>query len=95
MPIETSQISQLLPLRGLPEPVLSYIKQLAWIEQANPGDDLYAPDATRDSAYLLKGEVSLQHVNGSIRTIKAGSIEANIPLIAPRPSEAIHALCSG
>ncbi|MCW8890388.1 MAG: HDOD domain-containing protein [Sedimenticola sp.] len=94
MPITASEISQLLPLRGLPEPVLDYIAQQAWSEQASQGLDLYASDIAPESLYLTEGSVSLVLEDGSTRSVNAGSPEALIPLAAPRPTGAIQALCN-
>ncbi|MCW8945568.1 MAG: HDOD domain-containing protein [Sedimenticola sp.] len=93
MPIQTSQISHLLPLRGLPEPVLGYIGEQAWIEQVNQGQDLYAPDATQESIYLIKGTVTLELDNGTTRSVSADTLAANTPLAAPQPTGAIKAVC--
>jgi HD-like signal output (HDOD) protein len=95
VPTQASQIRHLLPLRGLPEPVLDYIAQQAWSEHAGYGEDLYALDGPKDSVYLISGTVTLTLENGNTRQIEFGTPAANIPLIAPKPDHAVRAVCDG
>lgn len=95
MATQASHIRHLLPLRGLPEPVLDYIAQQAWREQAHDGEDLYALEGLRESVYLSRGKVTIILENGNTRQIEPGTLVANIPLIGPKPDNALRAVCDG
>lgn len=95
MSIQASQIRHLIPLRGLPEPVIGHISRQAWIECAESGENLCTPVATETCYYLIKGQVSLQLEGGSTRTVEAGASTANTPLLNPNPPGLVDAFCTG
>lgn len=95
MSIQVSQIRHLIPLRGLPEPVIGYIGQQAWLERPEPGDNLCAPGTSEAAGYLLQGRVLLRLDDGSTRTVEAGSAAASTPLVNPGPPGVTEAVCQG
>jgi HD-like signal output (HDOD) protein len=93
--ILAAQIRHLIPLRGLPEPVIDYISRQAWLEYTGSGENLHAPEAGEATGYLFKGRVSLRLEDGSTRTLEAGSVATSSPLFNPGPPGVTEARCEG
>ena len=95
MSIHQDLISNRIPLRFLPDRVMGYLAQQAWIEELPADEDLYQPRNGDDSAYLLDGTILLKFETGEPKMIDSQSPMAEFPLISPRPPGAIQAITQG
>ncbi|OOZ36159.1 hypothetical protein BOW51_08510 [Solemya velesiana gill symbiont] len=95
MSIHPDLISHRIPLRFLPERIMGYLAQQAWVEEIPADEDLYDSKNGDDSAYLLDGRVPLQFEGDEPKMIDPQSPMAEFPLNSPRPPQVTHAISQG
>ncbi|MES9957014.1 MAG: HDOD domain-containing protein [Sedimenticola sp.] len=93
MSINPDLISSRIPLRFLPERVINYLAQQAWIEEMPAGEELYDVRNGSDSAYLLEGQILVSFETEEPQLLEPGAPMVEFPLCGPKPQNAVSARC--
>lgn len=95
MPVTREQLSQLIPMRGLPGPVLDYLLHQGRCETCRDTRQLSEWMASPDRLYLLRGTLQIRFDNGASRELNAASSAAHSPLPLPGQAGVAELRCVG